>query len=109
MPTRPTAIEQPVPSPRGAVSAQLEAVARRVFWWLTPEAALADSIRFAAQVMTVGTWEDVRTARAALGEETLRRALAEAPPGVFDARSWNYWHNHFGIAPVPPLPRRHLP
>ncbi len=42
------------------------------------------------------------------GVDALRAVLADAPPGVFDRRSWSYWHARFGIAPVPPLPRRRL-
>ena len=92
-----------IPSPGNDA---LRGVARRVFWWLTPEEAMADQLRLAAQVMTWGTWDDVQTTLAVLGEETLRRALLTAPAGVFDARSWVYWHNYFRISPVPPLPRR---
>jgi len=90
-------------------SEELRHVARRVFWWLTPEEATADRLRLAAQVMTLGTWDDVQTTRVVLGEETFRRALLNAPSGVFDARSWVYWHRHFRISPIPPLPRREFP
>ena len=90
-------------------SENLRQVARRVFWWLTPEEGMADGLRLAAQVMTWGTWDDVQTTRLALGEETFRRALLAPPAGLFDERSWVYWHHYFGISPVPPLPRRKLP
>jgi hypothetical protein len=33
----------------------LEIVASRLFWWKSPEEALADQNRFLAQVMTYGT------------------------------------------------------
>jgi hypothetical protein len=90
-------------------SDDLRRVAVRVFWWLQPEEALADPTRFVAQVMTLGTWDDVQTVRGKLGEEMFRRALLAAPPGIFDGRSWAYWHQYFSISPVPPLPRRHFP
>lgn len=83
-------------------------VARRLCWWQTPEEALADSIRFAAQVMTFGNWEDVQKTRAVLGDEHLKQTLHEAPAGVFDPPSWHYWHYVFGIEPIPDLPRRNL-
>ncbi len=88
---------------------ELLAVARRVCWWNPAGETLADPLRFAAQVMTCGTWSDVQTVRRLAGEEWFRAALRQPPPGVFDARSWVYWHNVYGIAPVPPLPRRLLP
>jgi len=92
-----------------ALTPALEAVAQRLFWWKPPAEALADPRRFAAQVMTLGNWEDVQVARSALGEACLREVLLRPPPGVFDERSWVYWHAVFGITPVPPLPRRSLP
>lgn len=84
-------------------------VARRLFWWKPPGEALADPWRFAAQVMTLGSWEDVQVTRSTLGDDCLRETRRRPPPGVFDARSWSYWHAVFDLAPVPPLPRRSLP
>ena len=66
-------------------------------------------VRFLAKVMTLGTWDDVQHVQAELGKERFREVLMDAPPGVFDQRSWHYWHNVFGIHPVPLLPRRRLP
>lgn len=83
-----------------------EAIARRLFWWKTPEDALSDQIRFVCQVMTLGTWEDISTVRRELGDAAFLQALQYAPPGVFDARSWNYWHLVFAIRPTPPMPVR---
>jgi hypothetical protein len=86
----------------------LHTIARRMFWWLSPEEALASPTRFGAQVMTYGTWDDVQTVKRQLGEETFRKSLENPPVGIFDLRSWVYWHRYFGIDPVPPLPRRAL-
>lgn len=83
-------------------------VAARLFWWKAPEEALADERRFLAQAMTDGSWDDMAVVRAAFPETALRDVLADAPPGVFDQRSWAYWHLRFGLLPVPPLPRRRL-
>jgi hypothetical protein len=85
---------------------ELVALARRLFWWKQPEAALADRDRFLAQVMTYGTWQDILEARRHFGEAVFREALRHAPAGVFDARSWSYWHHTLNLLPVPPLPRR---
>lgn len=92
----------------GSVPPDLRQLARRLFWWKSPEEALAYPVRFLAQVMTFGTWEDLRVARRYWTEADFRAVLAAPPPGVFDPRSWTYWHRVFGIEPVPPLPRRHL-
>ncbi len=87
----------------------LERLARRMFWWKTPTEALAWPRRFLAQVMTLGTWDDLHVARRYWTEADFRAVLLDPPPGVFDARSWSYWHCVFGIEPVPPLPWRRLP
>jgi hypothetical protein len=87
----------------------LSRIATRLCWWLSPEEALDRLPLFLAQVMTLGTWDDVQIVRGALGDDALRQVLSDAPPGIFDARSWHYWHKVFGLAPVPPLPKRRLP
>jgi hypothetical protein len=92
-----------------AVSPALRAIAAKLLWWKSPDQALEDPIRLACQVMTLGTWQDVLVARAELGDDLFREALRKAPPGVFDARSWNYWHLVYEMTPVPPLPVRTFP
>jgi hypothetical protein len=87
----------------------LERVASRLFWWKSPEEALADPNRFLAQVMTYGTIEDLAVARRHFPESAFREVLASPPAGVFDPRSWSYCHVRFGIEPPPELPKRHLP
>lgn len=86
----------------------LEQVAQRLFWWKSPAEALADPHRFVAQVMVYGTPEDLAVARRHFPETSFRQVLAEPPSGLFDPRSWAYWHVVFGLkAPAEP-PRRRL-
>jgi hypothetical protein len=105
----PNAAEQQTGEAHLPHSPTLLNIARRLVWWLPPEEALEYPTRFLAQVMTLGTWDDVQSAQAAVGKDRLREVLLDAPPGVFDQRSWHYWHHVFGITPVPPLPSRRLP
>ncbi len=89
---------------------RLLAVAERVVWFETPQAALAAPRRFLAHVMTYGAAEDVAAVREALPAEAFREVLDDPPPGVFDARSWAYWHLVVnGASPPPPLPERSIP
>jgi hypothetical protein len=39
-------------------------------------------------------------------DDDMREALAHAPPGIIDPRSWAYWHAILGPYPAPPLPTR---
>lgn len=85
------------------------ALARRLIWWKTPQEALADRSRLLAQVMKLGTWNDITEARRFWPPAMFREALRQAPPGVFDPRSWSYWHHVLDLGVAPPLPARKLP
>jgi hypothetical protein len=84
-------------------------LAKKYLWWQTPDEAARDQQRLVAQVMNMGTFDDVRFVETQLGAEYLRRVLKHALPGHFDPRSWTYWHYRLGLAKpdrVPPLPQR---
>jgi hypothetical protein len=81
-------------------------VARRVVWFREPTEVLADPVHFLAHVMTYGTIEDLLALRGAVGEEAFCEVLAQAPPGIFDPRSWAYWNLKCGRQPAPPMPTR---
>jgi hypothetical protein len=86
----------------------LEALAARLVWWQPPAEALRDRNRLLAQVMVYGTPEDLAVARRHFPESAFRAVLAQPPPGVFDPRSWAYWHVVFGLGPHREPPRRGL-
>lgn len=88
---------------------ELLAVAERVVWFKTPPAALAEPVHFLAHVMTYGTLEDLQALQGIVGPDEFREVLDNAPPGVFDTRSWAYWNLTSGRTPAPPLPVRSLP
>jgi hypothetical protein len=88
-------------------NAQLKGIARQLFWWQPPELALANPRRFLAQVMTLGTWDEVQQVKDILGWDAFKDALLNAPAGVMDVRSWAYWHAFFGL-PEAEMPRRSL-
>jgi hypothetical protein len=83
---------------------EVEAVAQRVFWFEEPAKAIADPVRFLAYAMTYGSIADVTTLRRYLSDDDLREALSNAPPGIFDPRSWAYWNLMLGRYPTPPMP-----
>ena len=84
-------------------------MARKYVWWQPPEETLADRKLFLAQLMTLGTVEDVRWMLAAASGDELRAVLRDPPVGVFNPRSWSFWHLRLGLNPVPVLPVRRLP
>lgn len=85
---------------------ELLRVARRVVWFDQPETALADPAHFLTYVMVFGTVEDLQALRGIVDKDAYREALEQAPPGIFDARSWAYWNLVCNRHPAPPLPVR---
>jgi hypothetical protein len=86
----------------------MESVARRCVWFKSPEQALAQPTHLIAHVLTYGMPSDVKALRRHMSDEALARAVDDAPPGVFDGRSWAYWRLMLDLPPKP-LPVRHLP
>lgn len=89
-----------------ANDARAEAMARKYVWWQPPELTLADRRLLLAQMMTLGTLDDVRWLVERVSEDSLRAVLRDPPVGVFNGRSWNFWHLRLGCHPVPALPAR---
>lgn len=87
---------------------ELHALARRAVWFKSTRDAISMPVHFIAHVLTYGTHEDVSVLRRFVPDDELREALASAPPGVFDDRSWAYWHLKLGRYPPPRLPSRVL-
>jgi hypothetical protein len=84
-------------------------IARRVCWWQYPEVTLENTPIFLCRVMVFGTWDDSCFVLAKHRKAAFREALQNAPPGLFDNRSWHYWHHRLKVLPVPALPQRSFP
>jgi hypothetical protein len=63
-------------------------------------------VQFLAHVIVFGTVEDLKALRRVVGKDDYRAVLEQAPPGIFDPRSWAYWHLLCGLQLAPLLPIR---
>lgn len=81
-------------------------VAERLVWWMPPQNALEDPLRFVAQVMALGTDQDVKSVEDQLGSDVFDRVLDHPPAGLFSPRRWNYWQVRQHRTPAPSLPQR---
>jgi transcriptional regulator with XRE-family HTH domain len=87
----------------------MKRMAQRYIWWQPPEASLADPRRVIAQVMDIGTLEDIQALAMAVGRNTLISVLKHAQPGWFRPKSWAFWHTALGrttASRIPPIPSR---
>jgi hypothetical protein len=87
--------------------ADIKQIASVLFWWISPDEALSNPRRFLAQVMTLGTWDDLQIVKKVYDWDAFRDALLSAEVGWFDARSWDLWHHAFKLD-VTPMPKRSL-
>jgi glycerol-3-phosphate O-acyltransferase len=83
-------------------------IANRIIWFEPAETAMRDSTRFMAYAFRYASHDDMQVLRTKLTDDDLRAALANAPPGIIDPRSWSYWHAILGAFPPPPMPQRRL-
>ena len=90
-------------------SDELLAVAKRVFWFGTPEEALEVPLRFLTYAMTCALDEDIEIVSKYFSDDKFKAALDDPAPGIFDQSSWAKWNQHYGRTPVPPLPKRRIP
>ena len=88
---------------------ELLAVAKRVFWFGTPEEALEFPLRFLTYAMTFASDQDIEIIRKYFTDDDFKAALNDPAPGIFDQSSWTKWNQHYGRIPVPRLPKRRIP
>ena len=93
----------------GLQGAGAEALARKYVWWQPPRQTLATPSLLAAQIMTLGVLEDVQWLLGCVSPDALRGVLRHPPVGIFNERSWRFWHLQLGVAPIPSLPARPMP
>ena len=92
-----------------AAQALLRRMACRYIWWQTPDASARDPLRVIAQVMDMGTLEDIQEAAAILGTRRMAEVLSLALPGWFHPKSWAFWNIALGRTAsgrIPPIPAR---
>jgi transcriptional regulator with XRE-family HTH domain len=94
----------------GTSSVLMKRMAQRYIWWQPPGVSIRDPRRVIAQVMDVGTLEDIQALAGAVGRNALTGILKQAQPGWFRPRSWAFWHTALGLATddgrIPPIPSR---
>ena len=84
------------------------AMAQKYVWWKPPAETLSEPRLLVAQMMTMGTLEDVQWMLSCTSSDDLRTVLRNPPVGVFNGRSWTYWQRRLNGDPIPPLPTRRV-
>jgi hypothetical protein len=77
--------------------ARIARLGERYLWWdggAVPHTAM----RTVAQIMNLGTYEDILSLESLLAPPLLARVMLNAQPGWFSARAWEFWRGRLGIA-----------
>ena len=90
------------------LTTDLKEAAMRCLWFEPAERAIKNTARLTAHILTYGNIKDVNALRAQLSDQDLKEALEKAPSGIYDARSWSYWHLLMGRRTPPPMPVRQI-
>src|SRR5258708_14729789 len=90
-------------------SDDLLAVAKRIFWFGTPEEALEFPKRFLTYAMTYASDKDIEILRKYFSDDDFRATLDDPVPGIFNQSSWAKWNELYNRTPVPSLPTRKIP
>lgn len=89
----------------------LKSFAAKYIWWKTPDDALRYPNRILAQVMNLGTHDDLHLLVESVDRLTLQKVILEVEAGWFSPHSWHFWHYKLGLAEpgqVPSLPEKVL-
>jgi hypothetical protein len=88
----------------------IASLAAKYMWWPAASASGHSEDRIIAQVMDIGSYEDILRIEAALGRERLAQLMRHAAPGWIGARSWDFWRGRLkaqaGLEVPPHPPRR---
>jgi len=85
-------------------SEELARLAKRYIWWKTVDQAMENPEQIVAQVMNMGEWDDVCRLVDYVADEGLCRVIKQAEIGMFNERSWHYWHSRLGLIKVGYVP-----
>jgi hypothetical protein len=74
----------------------------RYIWWRNETPPSED--RIIAQVMSIGTWDDICRLEAAYSRDELRGVMLRAQPGWISEPSWNLWRGRVRVAGAGDIP-----
>jgi hypothetical protein len=99
--------EVPSDSSEDALIAEFD---KRYMWWRPIGGGAHSRERVIAQVMNLGSYEDIRRLERVLGREALGEVMRNAAPGWFTPRAWEFWRGRFSASgvDVPPRPPQRL-
>ena len=79
---------------------------RKYLWWRPVDGQPFSQDRIVAQVMNLGTYDDILQLEEALAQSHLVDVMLNAEPGWFSDRSWEFWRGRLSYATGAMLPEK---
>jgi hypothetical protein len=82
----------------------IERLGRKYLWWKPIDGGPHPEERIIAQIMNLGTYEDILLLEQAVGQARLAEVMHRAAPGWIGERSWEFWRGRlsFGVGAALP-------
>lgn len=84
----------------------IDELGRKYLWWRPIDGRPFSEERVIAQIMNVGTYDDIQQLEAATGRARLADVVLHAEPGWFSDRSWEFWRGRLSLAIGAAIPER---
>ncbi|TPQ32401.1 hypothetical protein C2U70_22045 [Bradyrhizobium guangdongense] len=84
----------------------IDSLGRKYLWWRPVDGQAFPDDRIIAQVMNLGTYDDILALETAFGQARLAAIMVHAGPGWFNDRSWEFWRGRLTFAIGAAIPAR---
>jgi hypothetical protein len=89
-----------------AKKSQISDLATRYLWWDAAEPGGHPVSRMIAQIMRLGTYDDILRLEDIVEPAVLADVMLHSAPGWFDDRSWDFWRGRLSVAGRSDIPER---
>jgi hypothetical protein len=84
----------------------IESLASKYVWWNLEDSGASRTRRILAQIMNLGTYDDIRAIEAVFERDELIEVMARAEAGWFSPRSWDFWRGRLALSENDRVPTR---
>ncbi|HVX74253.1 MAG: hypothetical protein ACTHKD_00745 [Devosia sp.] len=89
-----------------ATTAEIDRLASRYLWWEPVAGHVHSPPRKLAQIMHLGTYDDIRRLEALVDAAVLAGVMRGSAPGWFDDKSWDFWRGRLTASGATDIPER---
>ena len=85
-------------------AAEVAKLAEKYFWWQPIGGAQRPIEREIAQIMHIGTYDDILALETLVDAGDLAQVMLKSAAGWFDDRSWDFWRGRLAVETATEIP-----